>query len=681
MTLDEARKILGLGPDQDPRPHLEEFQQARERIAEMVRTAPNETLAMRYQQGLLEFDRALASVREYLEAIGLLPRKEEIVIADSPAKTSGPITTTAQEETETETEGETEEAPPLPARKSRVPSLIAWMMVLLTAAIGSGWLYLKIEDDKRLMLQAELAHLENTGAVYIENRRWPEAIQVFQQIETLSPNSEIAAVGRRSIEAGMAEEQSQFVGYWTGQAQASFEAGLLDDAETAARQVIAKFPKEPQALEILGKISVSRAAENRQIAIAQARAKFDQRQWNEAIQMAEVILRDNPKEEAATTLISDAKAALIKEEADRTRANELLAQARERDQGQFDQQALDWLREAAALAPGNTEITAMLEKMASYSRTLRVPSDFPTPAEAISHARDNDRIVIGPGEWLGPLVINNSIEIQGAGPTKTIIECPADSGSALSLGPNAKGARIAGITLRHASFDPSGERFSAALVRGGNVTFVDCRFSDASGHGLAVIESGHVIVNRCRFSDNGWNGIAAIGAGSLLEARESECLGNFEHGIESWDGAAVILSNNRCEGNSRNGIHADNGTASATIENNRLLDNREFGLVLGSAAAGRITGNTARGNLLGGMVIRSKSAAVPVTGNEITRNGGPGLILERGLPAAAYNENSLSSNKGKSILADADLNATVETQEISSAPQPTDAAPAPIDPP
>src|SRR5215217_629358 len=66
MNLSEARKILGIGPDEDPRPHLQGIQEAREHIAAMVRTAPNQTLADRYQKGLIEFDQALASVREHL---------------------------------------------------------------------------------------------------------------------------------------------------------------------------------------------------------------------------------------------------------------------------------------------------------------------------------------------------------------------------------------------------------------------------------------------------------------------------------------------------------------------------------------------------------------------------------------------------------------------------------------
>ena len=39
MTLQEARQILGLGPDEDPRPHMREFAIVRARLAEKVRNA------------------------------------------------------------------------------------------------------------------------------------------------------------------------------------------------------------------------------------------------------------------------------------------------------------------------------------------------------------------------------------------------------------------------------------------------------------------------------------------------------------------------------------------------------------------------------------------------------------------------------------------------------------------
>ena len=641
MTLTEARKILGLGPDEDPRPHIQEFRAARERIAEMVRTAPNETLGDRYQEGLVEFDKALAAVREYLEALGLAIPLEILPATDEET----PASEAAEEE---------DEEAPEPRR--RMFAGFVWFLVFLIGAAGGGFIYFKNEEDKEVRRQLRLTLLERLGSEFIENRRWQEAAESFAEIEMLAPGSELAKLGRRSIEAGMTEEQNQFVGYWTGQAIAEFDAGRLDEAESAIRKVIAKVPREKEPAAILERIDSARASQARIVAIAAARKLLDEQQFDSAIAAAHLILSTAPHDSEAKAIIDDANAIVEKQKADQAKAMSLLKQAIARDEGKFDQELLDMLREAASLAPENPEIAARLETMASYTRTLRVPGDFATPAEALAVARDRDRIVLTENVWKGPLIVNAAVELQGAGSEKTIVECPATEGSAITISPDAKGARITGISFRHESFLAVGtDRFSAALVRGGGATFTDCRFSDASGHGLAVIESGEAIANRCHFTGNGWNGAAAIGKDCLLEVRDSESIENFEHGIESWDGAAVTLVNNRCEGNSRNGIHADNGSAAATIEGNQLIANREFGIVLNSAGSGKLTGNTARGNLMGGIVIRSAAGKLPVTGNQSTLNQGPGLVLEKGLSPADYSENTIQKNKAPEIISGANL--------------------------
>jgi len=741
MTLAEARKILGLGPDDDPHPFMAEFKEARDRIAEMVRTAPNETLATRYQQGLVDFDRALAAVREHLEATGAIPKTIDSAIpapapetaatapvkevvsepkATEPVSEPKPTETKAVEvvsetkppevkvmepASEEPTVAETLIPPPLPPsteppgppaepivfgskkespdkpeapaateplatapleetpRKTRSSAKAVWLLTIVLFATAGGLYYLKLDEDHRLQIQATIASLETHGAAHIENRRWPEATKAFDEIEALSPNSEIVKRGRLGIEAGMTEEQNQFVGYLTGQARASLEAGRWDEATAAAKQVLAKFPKEKESADILLQIEKGRAAESDKVALATAREQLGQRKWDEAIAAANLMLSKRPDNEDAKTLLTEANAAKEKAAADMTKAKALLQQARDLDKGQFDQAILDLLREASSLAPEDQNIKAFVEKIAAYSRTLRVPGDYATPAEALANARDRDRIILAAGTWEGPLVVNASIDLQGAGAETTLVQCAATKGNAITLSANAKGTRITGISFRHESFDPGEERFSAALVRGIAADFADCRFYEASGHGMAVIEGGHATVSRCKFSDNGWDGIAASGPGSLLEVRESESIRNFGHGIESWDGAAVILTGNRCEENSRNGIHADNGGGSVTIEKNQLTGNREFGLVLSSAGSGKVSENVARGNLLGGFVIRSTASAVPFTSNQSNKNDGPGLVLDIGLLAATYADNVNQGNGGQQVIVNANLSAKEEIPE------------------
>lgn len=743
MTLSEARKILGLGPDDDPRPFLNEFKEARERIAGMVRSAPNETLANRYQQGLTDFDQALAAVREHLEAIGLAPRSQvaeaakpeeqaetppkeepapvipvvvapevpEVVEAEaSPEKAPDTETTPpaapaalipevpAVEKTAAGDEpvfvskridSLPASAPPLPKAKtqpdapqeyddeeeapgkSRRAAKVAWLMTVILLGIAGSLFYLKNDDDLQFRKKEELITLDKKGHTLIDNRSWPEAIKVFDQIEKLEPKSALIPEGRRRIAEGMAEEQSQFVGYWSGQAKASFEAKRWDEAASAAQQVLDRFPNEKEPAELLKQIAEARTIEADRLTLSSARDLLQQRKWDDAMVIANKILSTRPNDEEAKTLLQDAGAAKEKAAADLAKARALLEQARARDNGQFDQQTLDWLREASALSPEDAEIKAQLEKIASYARTIRVPGDFATPAEALAQARDRDRIIVAAGTWEGPLLVNASVDLQGAGADTTLVQCAAQKGNCITLGPDAKGAHITGFSFRHESFDAGEERYSAALVRAVTVDFVDCRFFDASGHGLAVIEGGHAVISRCRFFNNGWNGIAASGPGTLLEVRQSEAIRNFGHGIESWDGAAIILTDNRCEENSRNGIHADNGGGSVTLEKNQLIGNREFGLVLSSAGSGKGSGNTARGNLLGGFVIRSTASAVAFSGNEATKNTGPGLVLDMGLLASTYSGNLSTGNEGQQILSNANLTVKDEAAPEAPAPNPT----------
>jgi len=666
MTQNEAHKILGLGPTEDPRPSLAEFESARDRIAEMVKSAPNEILADRYQKGLEEFDAALNVIR-----VGI-SRGEADAQRDAtpPQKVIPPPAPTVVLGRVPAATGLKPEAEEKSRRPGRAVYYLVWGFVILVGAAGGAWLFVKSEQIKEEQKMIRVAFLERQGSVFIENRRWQDASNAFSEIESILPGSEIAMRGKRSLEAGMADEESQFLGYWNGQATADLEAGRLDDADAAARKVLGRFPKDKEAAALLDGIAAARLTKEHNAAIASARDALNQRNYDLAISAARKILAASPDDPDARAVLADATAVMEKAAADREKAAGLYKMAAARDHGKFDQQALDLIREASSLAPNDAETASLLEKLSSYIRSIHVPGDFATPEEALANAHDRDRIVLGAGTWKGPLVVNAAVQLQGAGTIDTRVECLPGNGSAITIGPDAKGARISGVSFRHESFALGTDRFSAALVRGGNATFVDCDFTDASGHGLAVIEGGQTTVSRCRFSNNGWNGVAAIGKGSTLEVRDSESTDNFEHGIESWDGAAVIIANSRCEGNSRNGIHADNGPASATIEGNQLIANREFGMVLDSAGAGKITGNTARANLLGGIVIRTAARTLGVTANEATLNNGPGLILETGLDPASYASNTVSRNTGRQILTHTDLSA-------AESPAPGDTPPAP----
>ncbi|MCU0780839.1 MAG: right-handed parallel beta-helix repeat-containing protein [Akkermansiaceae bacterium] len=735
MTLKEARQILGLGPDEDPQPHLREFLIVRERLAEMVRSAPTAELAGRYQLALTDMDRSLAALRDHLAAPApAVPDAESPADPPAPAVRRGAdawpmfawcaaktmaaepdsrptaksedspvarqlsdpehqpesgqaspetqddpvwlersrdrgaqdageekpnLTTADARDQESGTEPGQEESGDPPAEqpepgpdrhRGRLSGGLVVACLLVVALAGGAWYYLKQLADERYERQLRIARLESEGAAHVRERRWEEAKQAFAAIERIDPASPVVPMGRRAIEAGMTEEQEMFVNYWTGQARAALDSARFDEAEEAARKVLAELPHHAECRELLRETAAARISADRAALLDQAKDHLAKREWESALAAARAVMERHPGDREAAVVVQEAESAIQQVAADRARARELHQQAVAKDTGEYDPEVFEWLREASALAPDDGEIAKLFEEVSTRSRSLRVPEAFPTPQEALASAREGDRVILGEGVWKGPLEVNIPVEILGAGAGKTVIACQGAEGCVITLGPGANGSRVSRVTFRHDSLTGGDERYSAALVRGAAVEWTDCEFLDGCGHGLALIERAQGTVARCRFAGNGWNGAAAMGPGVKLDIRDSSLTGNCNHGIEVWNDAALTAVGNRCEANTGNGIHIDSGEAPAIVNDNRLTANREFGMVVTSAGAiGQIRQNTATGNLLGGLAVRSM-ALCPVTHNKLERNQGPGLTLEDGLNPIAYTDNIATGNTGKDRL-------------------------------
>lgn len=709
--------MLGLDAEEDPANHVADFNEARERIAALVRDAPNETIALRYQDGLLEFDKALAAVREEMERqngdkvanlMALVPgavsgRKNSNKRADfhKPVEDTKPVLKAKSVDAESAVdelagkessrllkESEVEEERPAPETESKllaVPPakritgpterdkeslenggdddlaelegspkkrfLVYAFIFLLIGGVGGGWIYTSMEAARMQRNQDRIIFLEGLGARLVESRRWSEAGEAYREIEQREPGSELAEVGIRSIEVGMAEEQTQFVGYWSGEALAALEAGRMDEAADAAKKVLEKYPEEKAAEKLLEKIEAERLQNLRQTWSEKIRAAVDARDWavaDEALSKLSLELPEDPLiRELADVILSEKE----KERLDYAKARELADAARLRDQGQFDPQALEWMREAVALAPRDGDIKALYEKMASYSRTIRVPDEVKTLKEALGLARARDRIVLGAGDFEGGIVINMEVQLEGAGGDKTVLMMQAHNGPVLTLGPKANGATVNGLTLKHEGFDAGVSRYPVALVRGSGVEFSDCVFLEGSGHGLAVVDGGHATALRCRFQTNGWDGAAASGQGSRLTIRESESTGNFGHGYEIWDGASAVIVDSKASRNSRNGVLVDAVGEGIEVSGGEFFGNREYGIVLSAGASGKVRGNSCYSNMMGGLLVRFSAISVVVEENRLEKNSGPGLLLEQGLRPEIYKGNRSRSNEGPEVMA------------------------------
>ncbi|HEY8962007.1 MAG TPA: right-handed parallel beta-helix repeat-containing protein [Luteolibacter sp.] len=584
MTLDEARRILDLDPDADPALHQEELLERREKLIRLMNNAPDTVHADRFRRELAEHDEAVAFLKHY-------------------------------------------RAPGSTGRR-----VLTGFLALLLAAGGGGYAFLKIKEENARKTRAEVERLFGEAERLVDSKEWYAAREKYQRIVRLMPDSQMAIYGLNQVEATIEREKQAFLAEWNHEATTAFAAKRWDQAEAAAKTILAKYPEDAGAGEMQQRIAAARKAERIEQSLAAGRAKLQLRDWDGAVASAEAALALEANQIEAKSLRDEAIAARQKAEVDRLKARELFAKAKSADQGQYDKQLVAWAREARALAPDDAEIKALFDKVSAYVRIVRVPGDFATPTEAVADLDDGNVLLLGEGSWQGPLIIDKRVELRGI-QAATVIECPASQSVAISFGPGSKGAKVIGLTFRHQDADVSAERFSAALVRGGDVSFQDCVFTQAAGHGLMVIEGGKASVTNGKFTGNGWDGASASGEGSSLEVHTSEASGNGEHGFDVWNGAAGNFTANRCVNNGRNGILLDCGNAVVTATGNHLQGNREFGLVLQSAAQGGVIDNTFEANQLGGLVVRLAASKVEIAKNRFSDV--PAIAVEKGVPVDA----------------------------------------------
>ena len=604
MTLDEARRILDLDPDADPALHQEELLERREKLVRLMNTAPDTIHADRFRRELAEHDEAMALLKHYR----------------APGSTSRRVLT----------------------------GLIA----LLLAAGGGTYIFQKIKQENVRKTRAEVEQLFMEAERLVDAKDWYLAREKYQRIVRLQPDSSSAAYGLNQVEATIEREKRAFLNHWHGLANTEYAAKRWDQAISASKHVLEEFPQDPEALKMVKQATSASWRETLEADIREARQKFEARDWDGAVatlDRAAPLLEDGEAEdkalhEVARALRDEAIVAKQKAESDRLKARELFAKAQAADKGQYDKQLAGWAKEAKSLAPDDAEIKALFDKVSAYVRVVHVPGDFATPAEAVADLDDGNILELGTGSWLGPLIINKRIELRPFGMTfgvsTPVIVCPAGESAAITFGPEASGSKVTGLTFLHTNSetDTSSERFSAALVRGSEISFQNCLFSQAAGHGLMVIEGGKVSVADSKFTGNGWDGASASGEGSSLVVHASEASGNAEHGFDVWNGAAGNFTGNRCVNNGRNGILLDCGNATAIATGNQLQGNREFGLVIQSAAQGRVVENTFDANQLGGMVVRLAGSKVEIAKNRF--NGGLAVAVEKGMPVDAIRKDN-----------------------------------------
>jgi parallel beta-helix repeat protein len=293
-------------------------------------------------------------------------------------------------------------------------------------------------------------------------------------------------------------------------------------------------------------------------------------------------------------------------------------------------------------------------QVASGSPTdiLRVSTEAALSA-AIKAASARARILLHPGTYRLPLLIDKELVIEGDGKDRTAVRIEVAEGSALEF--RAERGRVANLSL----CQTRGGLEAAVAIRKGELTLENCCI-ESNGVGISVWgpdTKPNLCGNRVWRCEEGV--VFSENAEGALEGGEV-CL-NRRSGVIIREGARPSIRRVSVYGNGHVGILIQ--SASGTIERNPIFENgREGIMVHGDGASPTITGNSIAHNVKAGIYLCDQVTG-EVTENTVELNQNSGIaIRQHGNPSIT--RNVVRSNNGKGVWAADQAAGTVKDNDL-----------------
>lgn len=284
-------------------------------------------------------------------------------------------------------------------------------------------------------------------------------------------------------------------------------------------------------------------------------------------------------------------------------------------------------------------------------RTLIVSPDgsYTTIQAALQEATDGDTIEVHPGMYLGNLVVDKSVRLEGKG--WPVID-GGDQGTVITL--TAPGIVLQGFELRGSGDEPDRDHAGITLVAP-DITVENNRLSDVL-FGIFVAQADRAVVRNNNITSKAEYDVARKGDGIRLWYSNAVIVeGNDVHAardVVMWYSKAVLVKNNRIQGG-RYGIHLMYCDG-AQIKDNQLLDNSVGIYTMYSKGVSLIGNDIRRQRGTSGYALGFKDAdAVEVVGNLLVDNRA-GIFLD-GTPFspsgfANFEDNILAFNDIGALL-------------------------------
>ena len=279
-----------------------------------------------------------------------------------------------------------------------------------------------------------------------------------------------------------------------------------------------------------------------------------------------------------------------------------------------------------------------------------------TIADAIEAANHGGRILVHPGLYEEPLVIEKVLEILGQGDTDRII---VRVSGAAALTARTGLCRVAHLTLRQTG---GGQWFSVHIAEGR----LDLEGCDISSESLACVAiegdtDPRLVGNRIH---DGKEGGVFVFNGGRATLEDNDIFGNAFPGIEIKEGANATVRRNRIHDGKQSGVlvGADglgnivdndivaNGFsgieikegADPTVRKNRIHDGKQSGIYVHANGRGTLDDNDIVGNAYAGISVKGGKATV--RNNRVNKNGYQAIWIYDG-GGGTFTENDLRDNK------------------------------------
>lgn len=266
------------------------------------------------------------------------------------------------------------------------------------------------------------------------------------------------------------------------------------------------------------------------------------------------------------------------------------------------------------------------------------PSAFNEVDAAMAEAEDGDRIVVRPGTYRTPVVVDRAVEIAGEGERDRIVLEPVGGEC---LGFAVSGARVTGLTVRPSRAGNDGTSWSAVALHNVEATVERCRLSthlgatvwvggpqslatlrdcevlDGAQNPVWVAEEGAAELTRCRLAGHRWPSIA-MGPHARLRVADCEVVDNLDGGLHGADGSLLVVERTRVARNAGFGIELRDAAPASRVEDCTVEGNLGVGIGIVAGVGGSVLRCRVRGNEVG--IVAVGGATPTIDGNEVIDN-------------------------------------------------------------